>query len=167
MSAGQPAPVCLSVLRDEQTDSYVVSASSALLTLLRPAGVALPAVLHTHTHTSFRISPPRNTETRRIIRFLGPPKHERTHQLCEWEVRAKVKDGEEENRSKVSHGLFNLHMTEIRLMTRLNGGGEGDSDLLRVIAEQLRRCGCNLPGSGGRLGIEVGRLTCSFRWRAC
>lgn len=45
-------------------------------------------------------------------------------------------------------------------MDHLDGGREGDADLLRVIGEEAGGRGLDLPGPRRRLGVKVGRLTC-------
>lgn len=54
---------------------------------------------------------------------------------------------------------------QLVLTNHLDGGGVGHADLLRVIGEEIRGGGRDLPGSGGGLSVEVSRLTCGSHKR--
>lgn len=96
---------CLSTMTDYHTDSYIISASVALLTFHCPGGMALAAVLQIKRTPClkpyFIHKNDKNTWRYRVL--LPPFKPELTNKKCNW---WKLNVQNNNNNSKILHKVF-------------------------------------------------------------
>lgn len=86
--------------------------------------------------------------------------HKKTKTTCcflSWQCRL--------HQTPPSHKLGQLLSYWLLFSSHLDGGREGHSELLCVVGEEVGGCRIDLPGLGGRLGVEVRMFTCQSHKR--